>query len=484
MTTEEFIEKAKKVHNDRYNYKKVDYVNAKTKICVICPEHGEFWQLPHSHLSGRGCPTCGKIKMNGSTSFIEKSNKIHNNKYDYSKVKYVNEVTKVCITCPIHGDFWQRPHNHLNGQGCPECGKKYAKEWRKGNFENFIKSSVERFGEIYVFPNIKDEYENSHSTITIKCKKCGNTFSKIACDHLTSPNGGCQHCYFTKSKPEEEIGNFLVKNIEKDCEISFNNRTLINGNEIDIYIPSKNLAIEFNGLFWHSNKEKNYHLLKTESCEKIGVKLIQIFEDEYTFHKGIVLSKINHIIDNDYTLEKIYGRNCVIKEINFKDANDFLNKNHIQGGAKSTIYLGAYNNEELIGVMTFKKQTGEKWELNRFATIITKRCIGVGGKLFSYFIRNFNPEEIKSFADRRWTDDSEKNLYHKLGFRLSGVLRPDYRYFINGEKKRIHKFNFRKQILNKKYNLPLELTETQMAEKIGARKIWDCGLYKYVWSKE
>ena len=101
---------------------------------------------------------------------------------------------------------------------------------------------------------LKEEFENSHSKITIKCKKCGNEFTKIACDHITSPNGGCRHCYFSKSKPEEEIGEFIKNLIGNDCEISFGDRSLLDGFELDIYIPSIKLAFEFNGLYWHSEK--------------------------------------------------------------------------------------------------------------------------------------------------------------------------------------------------------------------------------------
>lgn len=425
------------------------------------------------------------MKKITTEDFVKKAKEIHGNKYDYSKVDYVNKSTKVCIICPIHGEFWQRPHNHIHSkQGCPECGKKYAKEWRKHNYDSFLKSSKERFGERYSFPNIEKEYENSHSKITIKCNKCGNEFVKIACDHITSPNGGCGHCYFSKSKAEEEIGDFVLRNVKDGSSISFNDRDVLRNNEIDIFIKDINLGIEFNGLFWHSDKGKNYHLLKTEMCDKLGIRLIQIFEDEYIFHKEIVLSKIKHILGNDYDLEKVYGRNCTIREITFKESSDFLNKNHIQGSSKSTVYLGAFANNILCGVMTFTRYGENNWELTRFASDIKKRSIGVGGKLFSYFLKHYDPTEVKSFADRRWTIDAENNFYHRLGFKLDKVLRPDYRYFMNGEKERLHKFGFRKKILIKKYKLPENLTESQMAKEINAKKIWDCGLFKYVWTKE
>ncbi len=127
-TTEEFIERAKKVHNNKYDYSKVNYENCRTKVCITCPEHGEFWQLPYVHLQEHGCPKC-KTQMFSNKyrltlcEFIEKANKKHNNFFDYSKVQYVNAYTKVCIICPKHGEFWQTPCNHLNGDGCPECNK-------------------------------------------------------------------------------------------------------------------------------------------------------------------------------------------------------------------------------------------------------------------------------------------------------------------------------------------------------------------------
>ena len=158
LTTEEFIGKAQEIHNDEYDYSKVNYINAKTKVCIICPEHGEFWQTPSSHLQGKGCPKCGKkekaekIKMT-TQQFIEQARKIHGNKYDYSKVEYINAKTKVCIICHQHGEFWQLPHGHLNGYNCPECAKMLRCKHNKGTktTEMFIKECLEKFGNRYDF---------------------------------------------------------------------------------------------------------------------------------------------------------------------------------------------------------------------------------------------------------------------------------------------------------------------------------------------
>ena len=119
-TTEQFIKEAKAIHGDKYDYSKVKYKGTHTKVCIICPNHGDFFQKPSGHLMGLGCNLCSN-PVHDSKSFIEESKKIHGNKYDYSKVKYISSQTKLCIICPIHGEFWQLPYNHIKGSGCPKC---------------------------------------------------------------------------------------------------------------------------------------------------------------------------------------------------------------------------------------------------------------------------------------------------------------------------------------------------------------------------
>lgn len=121
LTKEEFIKKANEKHNGKYEYSKVEYVNAKTKVCIICPKHGEFWQTPNAHTKGQGCPKCNGKYAPTIEEWIVSARKVHGDKYDYSNVEYVNNATKVCIKCPKHGEFWQKPIHHLQGQGCPKC---------------------------------------------------------------------------------------------------------------------------------------------------------------------------------------------------------------------------------------------------------------------------------------------------------------------------------------------------------------------------
>ena len=137
-TTEGFIAKAKSIHGDKYDYSKVEYVDSKTDVCIICPEHGEFWQNPQVHLNGHGCPTCTQPNRNMTTEkFIAKAREVHGDKYDYSKVEYINTKTDVCIICPEHGEFWQSPDAHLRGAGCAICNRGYSKDYKYNLLEEF-----------------------------------------------------------------------------------------------------------------------------------------------------------------------------------------------------------------------------------------------------------------------------------------------------------------------------------------------------------
>lgn len=148
VTTEDFIIRAKKIHGEKFNYSKVNYVNMNTKVCIICPIHGEFWQTPVSHLNGNGCLKCkyekvANIQRGTKEKFIEKANKIHGEKYNYSKVVYgKNNKEKVIIICPKHGEFLQSPHDHLSGYGCPKCQLKSQTKLYEKLQKSFPKETI------------------------------------------------------------------------------------------------------------------------------------------------------------------------------------------------------------------------------------------------------------------------------------------------------------------------------------------------------
>lgn len=191
ITTENFIKRARNVHGDKYDYSKTEYKGPKNKICIICPEHGEFWQLPHSHLSGNGCRKCNTKKQTKSKGeFIEDAKKVHGDKYDYSKVEYINSHTKVCIICPEHGEFWQFPYSHLNGFGCRKCANNLISEKQKNTKEEFIEKARKVHGDKYDYSKV--EYVDSHTKVCIICPEHGE-FWQTPYNHYGAKQG-CPKC--------------------------------------------------------------------------------------------------------------------------------------------------------------------------------------------------------------------------------------------------------------------------------------------------
>lgn len=478
LDTDEFIRRAKLVHGNKYDYSKTVYVNSNTKVCIICKEHGEFWQMPHAHLGGSGCPKCHGV-CNTTEDFIYNAKKVHGDKYDYSKVEYIDSVTPVCIICKEHGEFWQKPVKHLIGHGCNKCGLESRKEKQFLTQDEFIEKAKKVHGDKYDYSKVV--YKTMRDKVCIICPKHGE-FWQFPFDHINEH--GCPKCGQLISKGEDEIYNFISKYFKNE-DILRNDREILDGREIDILLPNEKIGIEYNGLKWHSeefNKDFRYHLSKTEDAFKKGIELIQIFEDEYINHKDIVLNKIQHILNIDNEKEKVMARKCHVKEIDKNLSKVFLNKYHIQGYGKCTKSYGCFYYNNLIGVMSFLNENNGKWQLVRFATDYNYLCQGVGGKLFKHFVYDNQPNVIKTFADRRWTITENNNLYTKLGFKLDKIIKPDYRYVdISKPTERVHKANLRKYSIHKKYGLPMKMTEKEMTEKIGLSKIWDCGLYRYIW---
>ena len=479
VDTETLIQRAEKVHGKRYNYSETIYRGANEKIRIICPEHGVFEQLPYAHLSGQGCPKC-KHKELSNDELIDEFNKIHNHKYDYSLVRRGNLKRKVDIICPEHGIFKQTPSKHLSGQGCPLCANERRSLKMRMDVDEFVRRANKIHSNIFDYSRVS--LNGQRNKIKIICPRHGE-FEQFPFDHL---NGhACPSCSVMSSKGEDCLYDFICSLVGAD-KVERRNRQILDGKEIDIFIPSYNIGFEYNGVVWHSEKygkDSQYHLNKTETCLSKGIKLYQIFEDEYVDHKEIVENKIRHLLGKNGNVEHIGARNTSVVEIDPKTSKDFLSKYHIQGNGKASVYIGCYYGDCLVGVMTFKNYGCGVWELNRFATSSDYVCIGVGGKLFKFFVNNYNPIEVKTFADRRWTVDKNDNLYTKLGFKLDGIEPPDYMYTDNGGKFRKHKFNFRKQVLNKKYELPLTMTERVMCQQLGFYRVWNCGLFRYKWKK-
>lgn len=359
---EEFIEKAKKIHGDKYDYSKVEYVKANIKVCIICPEHGEFWQTPNNHLSGKGCHKCGINKQalshkKNKELFLKEANNVHGSKYDYSKYEYINSHVKSCIICPEHGEFWQSPLKHISGCGCPKCannvkytteefiskakaiyGEKYdyskvkyinrntkvciidkengefwqlpfnhlngygpncvkgTKVWQKRNkmtTEEFIKRANEVHNNKYDYS--KTKYTNGHAKVCIICPKHGE-FLQAASNHLNGQ--GCPKC--KRSKLEESVEIELIKSgIKYIHSASKKDFSWLGRQSLDFFLPDYNVAIECQGIQHYEaveqygGKERLEEQIKNDTkklklCQENGVKILY-----YTQYKidGVNIAK-------------------------------------------------------------------------------------------------------------------------------------------------------------------------------------------------
>jgi hypothetical protein len=538
MTQDEYLRKADKVHNHKYDYSKTHFTGVKNKITIICHEkdefgndHGEFLQNAGSHLSGCGCPKCnGGIQMS-QTEFVERANMIHNNFYDYSNVHYETAKTKVEIICPVHGSFMQTPDQHLRGQGCPKC-KSSIMESDIINLLNKNKIYYEYQSKILNLGYQSVDFYIPHLNIIIECQGeqhfIPTRFSKSV-SYSEARKKLSERITLDKEKYEKakDLNLNIVYYIDKTSFSRGNVNTFTEFYEDKTMFYTKeslekfiitlkngktdntlSLRDEFyrrlsdkikgglikNGIFSYKRYGIFFQIL--EPCQnrklydmqrnynKNNRSLIIVYEDEYYSNKELIIEKIKHVMGLGYKgKEKIYGRKCIIKEIEWRDANLFLSKNHIQGGVQSTIYLGAFYDNSLVGVMSFLNEGDNMWNLTRYASDNKYISCGVAGKIFNYFIRHYKYNEIKTFADKRWTINENNNLYTKLGFVLDKKLPPTYFYIdsVNPEHQRMHKFRFRRDTLIKKYGVSKDMTEKEMAKYLGYNRIWDCGLFKYVW---
>lgn len=387
-----------------------------------------------------------------------------------------------------------------------------------------IKDYLNLFPEDITYHNVSsksielDRLFNDEETYII-CKLCGEKMKVISNTHLNSKHNISSQEYKLMF-PNEKLTSkrstkiFRSNSIEGNKNITptwtstgeieikefieslgfvvekSRNRKLLDGKEIDLIIPSIKLGIEYDGLYFHTEKmgkNSTYHLDKTIECNKIGYNLIHIFEDEWKTNNNLIKSKLKHILKINEGI-KLGGRNVQIKKIESKEKSVFLNENHIQGNDSSPICYGAFYNEELVGVITFNnnrnmtKTVIDEYELTRYSIKDGYIINGLAPKFLKQFIVDYSPKNIISFADRRWTLDPHNNLYTKIGFKLIDITRPNYFYYNSkvDRYKRHHKFGFGKNSLKRKYpNLDFNKTEKELTTELGYDRIWDCGLFKY-----
>lgn len=304
LTTEQFILDSRKVHGNKYDYSKTKYVKNSEKVCIICPKHGEFWQIANDHKRGKGCPYCSGVGRLTKDIFVERANKVHNNKYCYDKTEIINTATKITIECPIHGEFEQIPHDHLSGAGCPECGKKATWDARgRITTNDFVKECKKIHGNLYDYS--LTEYVNTRTKVKVICSEHG-VFEIFPRSH--KKGDGCPYCH--KSSMERRLADIL-----KNKKINFINGarfSWLGKQHLDFYLPDYNIGIECQGAqhfiptdFGGKGKEAAIANLKEikfrdkkkkKLCDENKIKLIYCGDERsIKYNKSLVF--IDKIID-------------------------------------------------------------------------------------------------------------------------------------------------------------------------------------------
>lgn len=394
-----FIDKAKQIHGNKYDYSKTTYINNRTKICIICPDHGEFWQSPKNHLKGHGCINCGRLnagnKYKHDAGYYLQDN-IHGDRYDYSLIKNpVNKNDSVDIICPDHGIFKQNLKLHLLGHGCSKCGNIVSSGVL--NSDRFLERARTVHGDKYDYSKV--DYINNKVKVCIICPDHGE-FWQIPNSHLLGK--GCISCPVEISSGHMEIINFISG---LNFDISINDRHLIAPFELDVVVPSHNLAIEFNGDYWHSfdHIDRFYHQNKYKMCRNVGLDLITVFEYDWTSRRDIILDVISRKLG-----------------LNIRCAGDIV----ILNRDSSSVCCGLVVNNDIVATASF--ECDNDWKLSDFSNKIGYDIDF--GLFFDYFISNFSPTSVCASVDAKFGN------YHLNGFDYLGLSDPGFKLFKNTRK--------------------------------------------------
>lgn len=378
--------------------------------------------------------------------------------------------------------------------GSPMRGKHQTEESKEKSRQNAIRvnkakkeDAYQKYQEIINQENVILLNSLDEDHLQFRCNVCSTDFqfTKQYLRPSKYTSGLCPRCFRRNSpvsEKEKELFDFIYS-LNQTAIQSY--RDHYHSKEIDIFIPSMNIGFEFNGLYWHSEEVLNYNN-KSRTCdfEKSkefngrGIRLIQIFEDEWDLKQHIVKSRIKNILGKTDTV--IYARKCQIKKISGSEAAKFCNQNHIMSKGRSNACYGLYSENILVSVMTFTKSNLSRkltgWELNRFCSLIDTNIVGAASRLFKKFIDEYNPEKIISYSDNRW---SNGGLYQTLEFKLESRGTPSYWYSKPNLPGRIHRFSMRKT----REDDPNK-TEYENRLDQGYRRIWDCGHSRWIWSRD
>jgi hypothetical protein len=424
---------------------------------------------------------------------------------DIMKQLQIFEPNKECNTCLQQSrilyiaskNFTATPINNssaLYSLMCNTCNTKRKFTWGISNSEHIycsvcnIDQRLSHIKSLNLYDNITSLDTTKYS---MRCNTCNYTFNRLWDDIYTKGIIGCPKCV---SSNEEKSLRDYVESLGYETTI-YKSKTIT---EIDIYIEELKLGIEYNGVYYHTEnmfevehrkypRGQNYHKNKYIKAKEEGIQLLNFDSIEWSTKKEIVKSMLSNLLSK--TTNKVYARNCEIRNVDTKTSNEFLDNNHIQGATGASIRLGLYYNDELVSLMCFTNKK-EEYELVRFVSKLNTNVVGGASKLFKYFLKEHKEHKehsdkpITSFSDNRWFGGG---LYETLGFVKVHDVMPSYEYIHKKNKLvKYHKSNFMLSRIKSKYpnEFKEELTEYENMLLLGYDRIWDCGKVKWVYSIE
>lgn len=483
FTFEQWVSKARVIHGERYTYDKSSYVDSQHKVTIVCRKHGRFAQLAVQHTSRKtGCPRCAAESKADTTRlgvarFIEKSHQRHGDKYDYSGVvEYLSNSQKQNIRCVEHGVFTQSALKHLSGQGCPSCGVAARTSGNMLGTSTFVARAEAIHGDKYLYGN-SSPWLGVLNKVSLTCRTHNFVFEQTADAHLAGK--GCPKCAKQLSRGEDELFTMMQEHtpVQRRYRPEF-----MQGLELDIYAPEIKLAVEYNGVYWHSDKFPNAtarHLAKTRMAESQGIRLLHIFEDEVALRRSAVDNLLRSAMG---VASRSYARKLSLQLVDSVTAKTFLEANHIQGHARGGVAYGLFEGEALRAIMMFgavKSVRGNKaspgsWELLRYASEGT--VVGGASRLFKHFLTQHVVASVISYSERRLFTGQ---MYETLGFRFVHHTQPSYWVVVNGVRR--HKSGFRKSRLRTLFGEKYDnnKSERELCHENGLYRVFDCGLSKW-----
>jgi len=500
LTHEEFVARAVLAHGNTYVYSH-PYQGSGVPVAITCRQHGDFLQTPNAHISQRqGCPVCAVSSLAAQRRLstkvvIDRFVKVHGNKYDYSCFEYSGAHFAATIVCLTHGAFRQSPHSHQKGRGCPQCATAKQQEWNSSRSEKirreFAALAAAKHGDLFDYSGVV--YTHNQDRISVRCKKHDVVLQQTARDHLDGYNP-CPQCNHMKSSQEDAIARYL----SVFTKVERRDRTILKPRELDIHLPECGLAVEYCGMYWHSHgdaeserKDKFKHYRKCADCASQGIRLITLYESEWLERPKAIKRLLRNAAGK--SRGKLMARKCELRKVETLEARAFYDKYHPQGGAGGGYHYALFWKNKMVACMRFVLGANDRgnarervWTLGRYATRVN--VAGAASRLFKAFVAEHQPEAVKSFSDNRLFGGG---MYEKLGFTLEADVAPDYQVWSpkTGLRPKPHyqRRNLQRRLqehgMDEQYDHESDpRTEAEMTYLMGARRIYDCGKKRWVWT--